>query len=185
MYIRIYHFFALYYITKHVYKPSSDDYMCVTKRFSKYLDSYKKDYNSWKEFDRKEMITSMSNMFWDLEIMFYSHEYQSDEEKQEWFEKLISGNELLIGENKCIFLNISMKMKNVKKKKEFSDAIDKIGNNKVLTMLQLMAENELELWLPSMTCVQLKVICQVLSIKQSGKKKEITTRIINYIHQDK
>lgn len=77
----------LYYITKHVYKPSSDDYMCVIKRFSKYLDLYKKDYNSWKEFDRKEMITSMSNMFWDLEIMFYSHEYQTDEEKEEWFEK--------------------------------------------------------------------------------------------------
>lgn len=104
--------------------------------------------------------------------------------KQEWFEKIIRNNKLIIGEYKSIFLNISLKMRSVKMKKDFQSLLQKIGNDKVLFMFQLLTEKELKLWLPSMTCVQLEVICMVLSIKQSGKKEDKLKRIINCIDRD-
>ena len=76
-----------------------------------------------------------------------------------------------------------MQIKDMKDKKKFLNFITKIGNNKVLAMIQLMHENELKLWLPSMLCSQLEVFCKVLSIKQSGKKKDKMDRIINSIKQ--
>ena len=101
--------------------------------------------------------------------------------KQEWFEKIIQNNKLLIDENKKIFLNISMKIKDVKRKKDFENIIQKMGNEKVQHMIQLMSIDELRLWLPRMVCNQIEVICKILKIKQSGKKQEKIDRIINSI----
>ena len=102
--------------------------------------------------------------------------------KQEWFEKIIQNNKLFKIEHKKIFFNISMKMKNVKNKKEFEKMIKEMGILKVKSMLQLMNVSELEIWLPSMINCQLEVLCKVLNIKQSGKKQEKLARIMKSIH---
>lgn len=99
--------------------------------------------------------------------------------KQKWFEKIIQNNKLLIDENKNIFLNISMTIKDIKKKKEFENFIGNIGNEKVEHMIRLMRTDELILWLPSMVCTQLEVFCKVLNIKQSGRKQEKIDRIVS------
>ena len=101
--------------------------------------------------------------------------------KQEWFEKIIQSNKEFKIEHKNIFVNISMKMKNVKIKKQFEKMIKEMGILNVKSMLQLMKDNELEIWLPSMINCQLEVICKVLNIKQSGKKQEKIDRIIKSI----
>ena len=102
--------------------------------------------------------------------------------KQEWFEKIIQNNKLFKIEHKNVFFNISMKMKDVKIKKQFEKMVKEMGTWNVKSMLQLMKIDELEVQLPSMINFQLEVICKVLNIKQSGKKQEKIDRIIKSIH---
>ena len=101
--------------------------------------------------------------------------------KEQWFEKIIINNKLLIGEYKNIFMKISMQMKDTTKRKDFDALIKKIGKLKVFTMLKILTAKELNMWLPSMTCDQLVIFCKILSIKQGGKKKEKIDRIVRFI----
>ena len=81
-------------------------------------------------------------------------------------------------------MEISMQMKDTTKRKDFDALMGKIGRHTVSTMLKILAAKELNMWLPSMTCDQLVIICKILSIKQSGKKKEKINRIIRFIEPE-